>query len=154
MRRHPRSLAAPSPPRNPRTAAPCLARRYWGLFFATEYSVTPAALALLQLGIFVAMMLRFDAKQQLAAQPYFYSNMVAYVLGLVATLAVMHFFDAAQPALLYLVPACIGASLLTAAVRGEVKALLSFRRGVRARGFCAWILILFLYNFIRPWMHA
>lgn len=74
------------------------------------------------------MMLRFDAKQQLAAQPYFTSNLVAYVLGLVATLAVMHFFDAAQPALLYLVPACIGASLLTATLRGELKTLLNFRR--------------------------
>ena len=37
-----------------------------------------------------------------------------------------HFFDAAQPALLYLVPACIGASLLTAAARGEVQTLLNF----------------------------
>ena len=40
-----------------------------------------------------------------------------------------HFFDAAQPALLYLVPACIGASLLTAAARGEVAQLLKFSPG-------------------------
>ncbi len=38
----------------------------------------------------------------------------------------MHCFDAAQPALLYLVPACIGASLLVAAVRGELPAMLNF----------------------------
>ena len=38
----------------------------------------------------------------------------------------MHFFDAAQPALLYLVPACIGAALLTAAARGEVSLLLTY----------------------------
>jgi len=38
----------------------------------------------------------------------------------------MHFFDSAQPALLYLVPACILSSLLTAAVRGELKTLLTF----------------------------
>ena len=42
------------------------------------------------------------------------------------TVGVMHFFDSAQPALLYLVPACIGASLMTAAYRGEVSQLLNF----------------------------
>ena len=52
--------------------------------------------------------------------------MAAYTLGLATTVGVMHFFDAAQPALLYLVPACIGASMLMAAARGEVKALLNF----------------------------
>merc|ERR1719310_493182 len=102
------------------------------IMFPKALGVKPLPCSMLGLGdivipgIFVAMMLRFDAKQQLAAQPYFTSNLVAYVLGLVATLAVMHFFDAAQPALLYLVPACIGASLLTATMRGELKALLNF----------------------------
>lgn len=71
-------------------------------------------------------MLRFDTKQALASQPYFYAQMVAYVLGLACTVGVMHVFDAAQPALLYLVPACIGSSLLTALVRGELKTLLNY----------------------------
>jgi minor histocompatibility antigen H13 len=47
-------------------------------------------------------------------------------LGLVATVGVMHVFDAAQPALLYLVPACLGASLATAAYRGELSKLLNY----------------------------
>ena len=38
----------------------------------------------------------------------------------------MHFFDAAQPALLYLVPACIGMSLAMAAARGELGTLLNY----------------------------
>jgi len=42
------------------------------------------------------------------------------------TVGVMHFFDSAQPALLYLVPACIGASLLTAAYRGELGMLVNY----------------------------
>ena len=50
-------------------------------------------------GIFVALMLRFDHKQGFSGSPYFTTNFVAYVLGLVATVSVMHFFDAAQPAL-------------------------------------------------------
>ena len=77
-------------------------------------------------GIFVALMLRYDQHRGLTSQPYFYSNLVAYELGLCATVGVMHFFNHAQPALLYLVPACIGASLLTAAVRGELADLLNF----------------------------
>ena len=42
------------------------------------------------------------------------------------TMFVMIKFKAAQPALLYLVPACLGSSFLTAVVKGEVKALLDY----------------------------
>ena len=90
------------------------------ILFPKALGVKPLPLSMLGLGdivipgIFVALMLRFDAKQGLAGTPYFLSNMVAYTLGLATTVAVMHFFDAAQPALLYLVPACIGASMITA----------------------------------------
>ena len=35
-------------------------------------------------------------------------------------------FEAAQPALLYLVPACLGSSLLCALVRGELKELFDY----------------------------
>ena len=38
----------------------------------------------------------------------------------------MFYFEAAQPALLYLVPACLLGSLLTAVVRGELKELLAY----------------------------
>jgi minor histocompatibility antigen H13 len=77
-------------------------------------------------GIFVAMMLRFDSRQGLVSQNYFYVNFLSYILGLCLTVGVMHFFDSAQPALLYLVPACILSSLFTAAFRGELKTLLTF----------------------------
>ena len=53
--------------------------------------------------------------------------MVAYLLGLGTTIFVMHTFQAAQPALLYLSPACIGSVLLTALVRGEVKELFAYK---------------------------
>ena len=52
--------------------------------------------------------------------------MLAYVAGLAVTVGVMHVFDSAQPALLYLVPAAILSSLATAAARGEIKALLNY----------------------------
>jgi minor histocompatibility antigen H13 len=79
-------------------------------------------------GIFVALMLRFDASRTPGggSRAYFISNLVAYTLGLCATVGVMHFFDHAQPALLYLVPACILSSLGMASARGELKELLNF----------------------------
>jgi minor histocompatibility antigen H13 len=36
-------------------------------------------------------------------------------------------FKAAQPALLYLVPACLGAALLTALREGDLRALLAYQ---------------------------
>lgn len=88
-------------------------------------------------GFFLALLLRFDAHN--AGQPvtytdyhanfpkpYFHATLAAYMLGLGTTLFVMIQFEAAQPALLYLVPACLGSSFLVAMVRGEVKALLDY----------------------------
>uniref|UniRef100_A0A8D0E390 Histocompatibility minor 13 n=1 Tax=Salvator merianae TaxID=96440 RepID=A0A8D0E390_SALMN len=51
---------------------------------------------------------------------YFYTSFVAYIFGLGLTIFVMHVFKHAQPALLYLVPACIGFPLLVALAKGEV----------------------------------
>jgi minor histocompatibility antigen H13 len=59
-------------------------------------------------------------------KPFFRSAMIAYVLGLGTTMVVMHFFKAAQPALLYLSPACILSALITAAARGEIKDLFEY----------------------------
>uniref|UniRef100_A0A493TRV9 Histocompatibility minor 13 n=1 Tax=Anas platyrhynchos platyrhynchos TaxID=8840 RepID=A0A493TRV9_ANAPP len=51
---------------------------------------------------------------------YFYTSFVAYIFGLGLTIFIMHIFKHAQPALLYLVPACIGFPLLVALAKGEV----------------------------------
>lgn len=93
-------------------------------------------------GIFIALALRFDYSQALKkfpaapprpsssfARPYFYSVFVAYVLGLITTIIVMHTFKAGQPALLYLSPACVGSVALCAWVRGEVRDLWAFDDG-------------------------
>jgi minor histocompatibility antigen H13 len=84
-------------------------------------------------GIFVALLLRFDAQQAKVKsasdpfeQPYFHTTMLGYTLGLITTVVVMYAFEAAQPALLYLVPACLGASMITAIARGEVGELFAF----------------------------
>lgn len=87
-------------------------------------------------GLFVALLIRFDAfrsKKVIKSaddsdfpQPYFLTNVVAYALGLLATVAVMFFFQAAQPALLYLVPACLGGSLACGLIRGEMGQLMEY----------------------------
>lgn len=91
-------------------------------------------------GFFLALLLRFDAHnaaikagKEMAChihdsfpKPYFHSALVAYIAGLGTTLFVMMKFNAAQPALLYLVPACLGSSLLCAFARGEMKELFEY----------------------------
>ncbi|KAJ2455539.1 hypothetical protein EV183_000016 [Coemansia sp. RSA 2336] len=100
-------------------------------------------------GIFLALALRFDRHQYLAKLgyskdkalpkelkgkhrgfgfpvPYFTACLAAYVAGLATTISVMHVFKAAQPALLYLSPACILAVLGTAVVRGELTQVFAY----------------------------
>merc|ERR1712071_547789 len=93
-------------------------------------------------GFFLALLLRFDASNAKLpsllsetpnidihasfSKPYFHSALFAYVLGLGFTMYIMITFQAAQPALLYLVPACLGSSFLCALFRGELKELFAY----------------------------
>ncbi|KAJ3189859.1 hypothetical protein HDU85_000143 [Gaertneriomyces sp. JEL0708] len=90
-------------------------------------------------GIFVALCLQFDyhlytrttegqkkPRSLSFSKPYFTVAMVLYILGLATTVTVMHVFHAAQPALLYLSPACIASVLVTGAFRGELKDVWAF----------------------------
>ena len=77
-------------------------------------------------GIFIALLLRFDHSTKRKRRIYFYSTLIAYFMGLMSTIFVMHIFKHAQPALLYLVPACMGTPILVALVRGELKTLFAY----------------------------
>ncbi|KAK2168949.1 hypothetical protein LSH36_13g20028 [Paralvinella palmiformis] len=77
-------------------------------------------------GIFIALLLRFDVSIHKNKRTYFYSSFIAYFLGLLATVIVMHYFKHAQPALLYLVPACVGAPVAVALIKGEMKQMFSY----------------------------
>jgi minor histocompatibility antigen H13 len=74
-------------------------------------------------GIFISLALRYDfasyvsrvlkknpkatpRKEDSYSKPYFWTVLLAYILGLTTTVVVMHTYKAAQPALLYLSPAC------------------------------------------------
>lgn len=76
-------------------------------------------------GIFIALLLRFDHSLKRKSKLYFYATFIAYFLGLMATILVMHIFKHAQPALLYLVPMCLITPLLLALVKGDIKKLFS-----------------------------
>lgn len=71
-------------------------------------------------GIFIALLLRFDVSLKKNTRTYFYTSFLAYIFGLGLTIFVMHTFKHAQPALLYLVPACVGFPVLVALIKGEL----------------------------------
>jgi minor histocompatibility antigen H13 len=62
----------------------------------------------------------------LASRPYFTAVVVAYAVGLVAAFGANAVTGAGQPALLYLVPATLGAVAALAALRGDVGKLAAF----------------------------
>ncbi|EER06205.1 multi-pass transmembrane protein, putative [Perkinsus marinus ATCC 50983] len=96
-------------------------------------------------GIFISLNMRFDyhqdqVKNKRAAErdvdihrpfpkPYYNNVLIAYLLGLATTGIVMQVFNAAQPALLYLVPFTVTAALLTAYSRGELKEMMEYTEG-------------------------
>lgn len=77
-------------------------------------------------GIFIALLLRFDVSLKKNSRTYFYTSFLAYILGLGLTIYIMHTFKHAQPALLYLVPACIGLPVFVAVVKGELTDMFSY----------------------------
>uniref|UniRef100_A0A0E0L2Z7 Uncharacterized protein n=1 Tax=Oryza punctata TaxID=4537 RepID=A0A0E0L2Z7_ORYPU len=76
-------------------------------------------------GIFVALALRFDVSRGIKNR-YFNSAFLGYTMGLTVTIIVMNWFQAAQPALLYIVPGVIGFVAVHCMWNGEVKPLLEY----------------------------
>ena len=91
-------------------------------------------------GIFLSLCMRYDflskytpkgkpeertiesVKEEFEKTPktYFISCMVGYCVGIIATVMVMIITNHGQPALLYLVPGCLGSVFITAYVKNEV----------------------------------
>lgn len=80
-------------------------------------------------GIFVALALRYDVSRG-KGSCYFKSAFAGYVAGLGVTIVIMNWFQAAQPALLYIVPGVIGFLGVHCAVKGEIKQLLTYDESV------------------------
>lgn len=100
-------------------------------FIARNPPTAAFPFALLGLGdvaipaILVRLMYEFDQTQD--DKGYGAATVVAYAAGLGASFYANEFVRAGQPALVYLVPATLGAALLTAASRGTLDELLAFR---------------------------
>lgn len=77
-------------------------------------------------GIFIALLLRFDHSLRPGSRFYFFTGYFAYILGLFTTIVVMQVFNHAQPALLYLVPSCLGIPLGLALIRGDINKMFSY----------------------------
>lgn len=77
-------------------------------------------------GIFIALLLRFDHSLKRKTKTYFHATCFAYFVGLMATIFVMHIFKHAQPALLYLVPACLGTPIALAVIKGDLKTMFKY----------------------------
>ena len=82
-------------------------------------------------GIFVALILRYDVQHGLKSK-YFSSAFGGYVLGLATTIFVMNYFQAAQPALLYIVPSVLGCVSIHALINGEFKKVFEFQEETAA----------------------
>merc|ERR1712079_972827 len=67
-------------------------------------------------GMFVALILRYDYSLKRGTHFYFWTTFLAYICGLVLAFVARNFWKQSQPALLYLVPTCLGAPTLMAAI--------------------------------------
>jgi minor histocompatibility antigen H13 len=94
-------------------------------------------------GLYLALILRMDMQRKEAANRprtrskarelkkkpppmYFWAVALGYALGLVTTIAVMNIFEAAQPALLYIVPGLLLTTFIRAVFAGEVRKVFYF----------------------------
>eukprot|EP01147_Barroeca_monosierra_P003172 gene3172-5915_t len=93
--------------------------------FSTEHAMLGLGDIVLP-GALLALLLRFDHSRREGSSLYFNVTFVAYFLGLLLTILVMHTFQAAQPALLYLVPVCLIAPLSVALIAGEMSKLFAY----------------------------
>ena len=100
----------------------------WHRTARLSHSPSPSNPSDLPLGIFLALMHQFDAHNG-SGRAHFHAACAGYVAGLGATIAVMNAFQAAQPALLYIVPAVLGAVFATAAARGDLLRLWRYNHG-------------------------
>jgi minor histocompatibility antigen H13 len=94
-------------------------------FFGTNFAMLGLGDIVIP-GIFIALLLRFDHSLNRKSNTYFNTCFFAYIVGLVTTIVVMSIFKHAQPALLYLVPACVSFPLVVALIKGDIKAMFQY----------------------------
>jgi len=94
-------------------------------FYSTNHSMLGLGDIVIP-GIFISLLLRFDLTLSSTRRLYFNSGFIAYFLGLVLTIVVMVVFEHPQPALLYLVPSCLGIPFMVAYFNGQLKEFINY----------------------------
>ncbi|KAK3864517.1 hypothetical protein Pcinc_029786 [Petrolisthes cinctipes] len=74
-------------------------------------------------GLLISYVHSFDLQVSTPCHLYYLINVLGYGIGLVVTFVALWLMNFAQPALLYLVPFTLIPTYITAAIRGEVKAM-------------------------------
>ncbi|KAK3758585.1 hypothetical protein RRG08_041235 [Elysia crispata] len=77
-------------------------------------------------GIFISLLLRFDMSLKCKSRVYFYSGLAAYGFGFITALLIARLFQHGQPALLYLVPACLVLPTYVAYIKGDIAAMFQY----------------------------
>ncbi|XP_065901874.1 minor histocompatibility antigen H13-like isoform X2 [Dysidea avara] len=78
-------------------------------------------------GLFIALLYRYDVRQHPNnSRIYFIISCISYIFGFMIAIVTMHTFRTPQSVLLFLVPACLGLPLATAAIKGELSDLWRF----------------------------
>lgn len=94
-------------------------------FFGTNFAMLGLGDIVIP-GIFIALLLRFDHSLNRSTNWYFNASFIAYIVGLVTTIAVMTIYNHAQPALLYLVPSCILFPVTLSLIKGDFRAMFAY----------------------------
>lgn len=94
-------------------------------FFGTNFAMLGLGDIVIP-GIFIALLLRFDKSLNRSTNWYFNASFLAYIVGLTTTIVVMTIYNHAQPALLYLVPACILFPVTLSLIKGDFKAMFAY----------------------------
>ena len=77
-------------------------------------------------GLMLALVLRLDMVKNGGKTRFFVSSMAGYAAGMITCMLCMTYFNAAQPALLYIVPGVLGTCTLHATAAGKLMELVRY----------------------------
>lgn len=119
------------------------------LLFVYDWDATPIKQSMLGLGdivipgVFVALALKYDIDNKVRSRftsnihnistPYFYWCFTGYIIGIITTFIVMVVFNHAQPALLFLVPACTISVVIKAIIDGKFLDLFKYEENLNEK---------------------
>jgi len=96
-----------------------------GIFTANKFAMLGLGDIVIP-GAFIALMLRYDMTRKSSSKLYFNVSFLAYIIALMITILILQLVKHEQPALLYIVPLCIGFPLITSMICKEWKMIFAY----------------------------